>query len=277
LTAGNGVSPDAVHDFTLTVNQPPAITSAAATTFVVGTAGHFTVTTTGFPTASITLPPGALPSGVAFTDNGDGTATLAGTPAAGTGGTYTLTLTAGNGVSPDAVQTFTLTVLAPQTDLMGVRIQGGQQQRSLLTFVDVLYSGAVTVQPGAFRLRRVGGRWIRLRQRQLTVNGQAVVRLTFRTGNLNRAALADGRYRLAVDGAKVLDADGRPLGGVSQVRFFRLYGATTGKAVVGRVDLVRLRQVLRREGDWRRWRPLFVPVTVADLRRLLLFSRLVRR
>ena len=45
-----------------------------------------------------------------FIDNGDGTATLAGTPAAGTGGTYPITITASNGVAPDATQTFTLTV-----------------------------------------------------------------------------------------------------------------------------------------------------------------------
>ena len=51
-----------------------------------------------------------LPTGVSFTDNGDGTATLAGTPAAGTNGTYTFTIDATNGFAPDATQTFTLTV-----------------------------------------------------------------------------------------------------------------------------------------------------------------------
>ena len=45
-----------------------------------------------------------------FVDNRNGTATLAGTPAAGTGGTYALTITAANGVAPDATQSFTLTV-----------------------------------------------------------------------------------------------------------------------------------------------------------------------
>ena len=45
-----------------------------------------------------------------FVDNGNGTATLGGTPAAGSGGTYTLTITAANGVIPDATQSFTLTV-----------------------------------------------------------------------------------------------------------------------------------------------------------------------
>ena len=44
-----------------------------------------------------------------FVDNGDGTGTLSGTPAAGTGGTYALTFTASNAGGP-AVQNFTLTV-----------------------------------------------------------------------------------------------------------------------------------------------------------------------
>ena len=47
---------------------------------------------------------------MSFTDNGDGTATLAGTPAAGTNGIYHFTVSATNGVSPDATQAFTLTV-----------------------------------------------------------------------------------------------------------------------------------------------------------------------
>ena len=71
------------------------------------------MTTTGFPTPALSET-GALPTGVTFVDNGDGTATLAGTPAAGTGGTYPLTITAANGVLPDATQSFTLTVAAAE-------------------------------------------------------------------------------------------------------------------------------------------------------------------
>ena len=89
----------------------PAITSGSSTTFVVGTAGSFTVTATGTPTPSITET-GALPSGVTFTNNGNGTATLAGTPAAGTAKSYPLTITATNGVGSPATQSFTLTVSA---------------------------------------------------------------------------------------------------------------------------------------------------------------------
>ena len=64
----------------------------------MGTPGTFTVTTTGIPTPTLSET-GALPTGVTFVDNRNGTATLAGTPAAGTGGTYPLTITAANGVA----------------------------------------------------------------------------------------------------------------------------------------------------------------------------------
>jgi hypothetical protein len=58
---------------------------------------------------------GALPAGITFTDNGDGTATLAGTPSSSDTGSYQLAITAANGISPDATQNFTLTVgAAPQ-------------------------------------------------------------------------------------------------------------------------------------------------------------------
>ena len=83
------------------------ITSAANATFTAGTAGTFTVATLGDVTGVSST--GSLPAGVTLVYNNDGTATLAGTPAAGSGGVYTLTLTA-SGVGPDATQTFTLTV-----------------------------------------------------------------------------------------------------------------------------------------------------------------------
>ena len=91
---------------TLTVRQPPSITSADATTFTVGVAGSFTITFDGYlpPTLSFT---GPLPDGVTLdTDTG----LLSGTPAEETGGVYPLVLTAANGTEPDAVQNFTLTV-----------------------------------------------------------------------------------------------------------------------------------------------------------------------
>ena len=106
--AGGGTS----NALAFTINssgQAPAITSASGATFTVGTAGTFTVTTTGSPTPSITET-GALPSPVTFKDNGNGTATLSGIPAAGTAGSYPITIKASNGVGTAATQSFTLTV-----------------------------------------------------------------------------------------------------------------------------------------------------------------------
>jgi hypothetical protein len=119
ITASNGTAPDATQSFTLTVNEAPTITSSNGTTFTVGTAGTFTVLTAhDYPAATTLTESGTLPAGVTFVDNGsvsgvnDGndTATLSGTPAAGSGGVYTVTITASNGTLPDATQTFTLTV-----------------------------------------------------------------------------------------------------------------------------------------------------------------------
>ena len=90
----------------------PSITSADNTTFDVRVAGSFTVTTSGFPASSLSEI-GILPAGITFVDNGDGTATLAGTSNSGSDEVDVLTITAHNGIAPDATQIFTLTVASP--------------------------------------------------------------------------------------------------------------------------------------------------------------------
>ncbi|MGA2231472.1 MAG: choice-of-anchor Q domain-containing protein, partial [Tepidisphaeraceae bacterium] len=113
ITAANGVTPNATQSFTLTVDQAPAITSAGAFTTGTGASSAFTVQTTGFPDPAITET-GTLPTGFTFTDNGNGTATLAESTSAVTGGTFSFTITASNGISTPASQSFTLFVSAPK-------------------------------------------------------------------------------------------------------------------------------------------------------------------
>jgi hypothetical protein len=114
LTAANVVSTSAsasvTQDLVLHVQQAAAFSSAATASFPVGTASTLTLTTTGTPTPGPITVTGQLPSGVTFADNGDGTATLAGTPLAGTGGVYSVTFHAPNDVNPEGLQSFTLTV-----------------------------------------------------------------------------------------------------------------------------------------------------------------------
>jgi CSLREA domain-containing protein len=106
MTDANGFTGSRRYTLTISAGTAPSITSANNTTFTVGTAGSFTVTATGSPAPTLSQS-GTLPSGITFNT---GTGVLSGTPAAGTGGTYNLTLTANNGVNPNATQNFTLTV-----------------------------------------------------------------------------------------------------------------------------------------------------------------------
>ncbi len=124
-----------------TQTQAPAITSASNTTFDEGTAGTFTVTATGSPTPSLSES-GPLPNGVKLTDNGNGTATLAGTPTVA--GQLSITITASNGAQPNAAQTFILTVLTPH-------------QR----FVEALYTDFLH-RPGDLNNPNDAGYWVTL-------------------------------------------------------------------------------------------------------------------
>ena len=92
----------------------PTITSADATTATQGSVmDPFAVTTTAAPTVtSITEAPSGqqtgLPDGVTLTYSSGSSATISGTPTQA--GTFTTTISASNGIDPDATQVFTLTV-----------------------------------------------------------------------------------------------------------------------------------------------------------------------
>ena len=69
---------------------------------VDGGLGTWTPCATGYPTPTLSLG-GTLPSGTTFTDNGDGSATITGAPATGTGGVYSTPLTISNAVGSTTV------------------------------------------------------------------------------------------------------------------------------------------------------------------------------
>jgi YVTN family beta-propeller protein len=103
-----GTHPDAIAITPGAVTHAPAFTSGAAATAAYGARFSFTVTTTGSPAPKI-IRRDWLPTGVRFTDNGNGTATISGTPRKTAAGVYPLTLTARNKYGT-ATQAFTLTV-----------------------------------------------------------------------------------------------------------------------------------------------------------------------
>src|SRR5262249_2774177 len=69
-----------------------------------------------FPKPSISVT-GALPAGVMFTDNGNGTGTLAGTPGPNTAGMYPLMITVSNTLGMSPAQMFALNVVCPAIGL----------------------------------------------------------------------------------------------------------------------------------------------------------------
>jgi hypothetical protein len=99
---------NATQAFALTVTRAPVIKPVSNKTATVGTTFTTTITASGSPTPSITES-GTLPSGIVFTDNGNGTARLSGTPRTGSGGSYTVTVAATNSLGSTS-QTFTLSV-----------------------------------------------------------------------------------------------------------------------------------------------------------------------
>lgn len=110
LACGDLTPPEvAAGDTTPVCDVPPLITSGAAAEATVGLPFSFTVGASGTPTPTV-AESGALPAGITFS-GGSGTPTLSGTPLPGTAGTYPVSFTAFNGVSPAASQTFVLTVV----------------------------------------------------------------------------------------------------------------------------------------------------------------------
>lgn len=104
FTASNGVGSNDTQNFTLTVNQAPAITSTNQATFALGVPGTFTLVATGYPAPSVELTSGTLPAGITYDS---ATKQLSGT-ASGTDASIPLVFTASNGIGSPAVQNFWL-------------------------------------------------------------------------------------------------------------------------------------------------------------------------
>jgi hypothetical protein len=93
---------------TLLTGVMPSFTSAAAGTADVQESFSFLITTNGSPAPKISES-GGLPAGLKFTDNGDGTATIAGIPTKAGNGVFKLKFSARSSAGA-ATQSFTLDV-----------------------------------------------------------------------------------------------------------------------------------------------------------------------
>ena len=139
------------QSFVLTVDAAPAITSAASAH------GHRRLP----PSASPSRPPaarlptlsesGALPAGPQLLDNGNGTATISGTPRVnGKGGVYKLTITATNSYGT-ATQSFSLTVVQAPVDHERLERPGDARQGFTFTFTSTGYPLANVTHTGTVK------------------------------------------------------------------------------------------------------------------------------
>jgi alpha-tubulin suppressor-like RCC1 family protein len=110
LTARNRTG-KATQEFFLTITKAPAITEIGNARAKVGVRLRLAIRASGYPSPALSES-GSLPGGVSFTDNGNGTAVITGTPAAGSAGSYPIAITATN-TSGTAARQFTITVIQP--------------------------------------------------------------------------------------------------------------------------------------------------------------------
>jgi hypothetical protein len=94
--------------FTLTVDRVPALRHVGTVHAPTSAAMDQPIKATGYPVPALTES-GTLPAGLTFTDHGNGTGDIAGTPAAGSSGRYPVTITATSGLG-SASESFTIVV-----------------------------------------------------------------------------------------------------------------------------------------------------------------------
>jgi microsomal dipeptidase-like Zn-dependent dipeptidase len=134
---------------------PPTFLSANTAAFNVGDQGSFTVNSLANPPATYSES-GALPAGITFTSAG----VFSGTAAKD--GTYPITITASNGIPPDARQSFTLVVnstpgfTSPDTAIFTVGVAGSFTVTTTVPTSSPLIAGSLPTGVGLSGLTYFG-------------------------------------------------------------------------------------------------------------------------
>jgi hypothetical protein len=152
-------------------------------------------------------------------------------------------LSAGRALGDYVVSNFLLPVPAPAR-VESLVVSDGSAQRSMVTSLTVTFDGLVTLDAGAFELRRQDGSLVELAVATSEADGRTVAWLTFGGDGILGGSLADGNYTLAVRGGLIHDVFGRDLdgdgdgtpGGDRLEVLFRLYGDRNGDRDVDKLD-----------------------------------------
>jgi pimeloyl-ACP methyl ester carboxylesterase len=132
----------------------------------------------------------------------------------------------------------------PAAKVTSVQVNDGSAQRSMVNSLTVTFSYTVTIDSGAFELRRDGGGLVDLQVTMSLVAGKTVAVLTFAGPDIIGGSLADGSYTLTVRSDRVhdrwgreLDGDGNGSAGGDRVDgFSRLFGDSDGDGDIDQLD-----------------------------------------
>jgi hypothetical protein len=131
-----------------------------------------------------------------------------------------------------------------------VTINDGAAQRSMVAQLTITFPEEMILQPGALAVETAAGVNIPIRTIERTINGKTVVVIEF-TGSLLGGSLADGNYKVKINGSKVQTRGGPAAGtlfnggAIYTETFFRFYGDSDGDRDVDTTDLTAFRAALR--------------------------------
>jgi VCBS repeat-containing protein len=235
--AGVASTAATVH-LTVTDQTPTAVGESYAT----GGGQTLTVSASGV-LANDTDPDGDPLTAVLGTGPAHGTVTLNAngsftyTPTAGYSGTDTFTYTANDKARNSAPATVSIAVAAPPK-VRSVVINDGSAQRSEVRKITLTFDTLVTIDSGAFAIKRSNGTIPGRTYTASTVNGVTQVVFTFSGTGTNSGSLADGNWTLTVMANRIhrADAHSAVMTANSVTSFFRLYGDSNGDRKVDATD-----------------------------------------
>jgi hypothetical protein len=231
---------------------PPADATATTTTTLsssrnpsaVGESVTFTATVsaaTGTPSGIVTFREGTTVLGTA-TLNASGVAVF--TTASLSAGAHTVTAAYGGatGFVASTSQPLTQTV-ATRPTVAGVVVGDGSAQRSVVRSLTVTFTGLVTLDPGAFQVRRSDGLIVTPAFTTATVAGQTVATLTFTGTGTESGSLSDGNWTLTIIASRVHNAASPSITMAADhtSALYRLFGDCDGDRDVDAADMFRLR------------------------------------
>ena len=109
LALNDGVLSSVTATIAFVIDQAPAFTTTSSASCVASSVCEIAIATSGYPSAELGES-AALPSGLDFVNNGNGTGDILGTATTSDVGTGSFVIAATNGVGAGATQDFTLTV-----------------------------------------------------------------------------------------------------------------------------------------------------------------------